>query len=106
MKVKGVQARQSPGPKPVRELCLYVADKTPRSLLAFANLKKSCEENLAGRYRISVIDVVAQPQLAKADNIVALPTLVRRSPKPARRLIGDLSDTARLLTLLDVQHQS
>ena len=92
--------------EPVWNLCLYVAGKTPRSLLAFTNLKRFCKEHLAGCCTIGVIDVDARPQMAKADNIVALPTLVRRSPKPVRRVIGDLSDTARLFTLLDVQVQA
>jgi circadian clock protein KaiB len=85
------------------ELRLYVAGQTSRSLAALTNLKKICEEHLQGRYRIEVIDLLEQPQLARGDQILALPTVVRRLPKPIRKLIGDLSDTERALVGLDLR---
>lgn len=84
-------------------LRLYVAGQTPRCLHAFANLKRLCEEHLAGRYRIEVIDLLEQPQLADGDQIVAIPTLVRILPEPLRRIIGDLSNTERVLVGLDLR---
>jgi circadian clock protein KaiB len=84
-------------------LRLYIAGQTPRSIAAFANLKKICEEHLAGRYRIEVIDLVQNPQLAAGDQILAVPTLVRRLPEPVRKIIGDLSNAERLLVGLDVR---
>lgn len=83
-------------------LRLYVAGHTPKSLEAFANLKKICEEHLHGRYEIEIVDLVENPKLAKADQIVALPTLVRKLPPPVRKIIGDLSDTERVLVGLDI----
>jgi circadian clock protein KaiB len=85
------------------QLRLYVMDSTPKSETAFANLKKFCETHLKGRYRITVIDLVKQPQLAKGDQILAIPTVVRRLPKPVRTIIGNLSDTARVLVGLDLR---
>ncbi|HOI57346.1 MAG: circadian clock KaiB family protein [Methanoculleus sp.] len=87
----------------VWELRLYVAGQTPKSLAAFANLKKFCEEHLAGRYRIEVIDLVEQPQLARGDQIFAVPTLVRKLPPPLRKIIGDLSNTEKVLVGLDLR---
>ena len=87
----------------VWELRLYVAGQTPKSLAAFANLKKFCEEHLAGRYRIEVIDLVQQPQLARGDQIFAVPTLVRKLPEPLRKIIGDLSNTEKVLGGLDIR---
>jgi len=84
-------------------LRLYVAGQTPKSLQAFANLKRICEEHLAGKYQIEVIDLFKNPQLAKGDQILALPTLVRRLPEPVRRIIGDLSNTERVLVGLDLR---
>jgi circadian clock protein KaiB len=84
------------------ELRLYVAGQTPRSLTAFANLKQICEDHLKGRYRIQVVDLVATPQLSKGDQILAIPTLVRKLPEPVRKIIGDLSDTERVLIGLDL----
>jgi len=84
------------------QLRLYVMDQTPKSVTAFANLKEFCESHLKGRYRITVIDLVKQPQLAKGDQILAIPTVVRKLPKPVRTLIGNLSDTARVLVGLDL----
>lgn len=83
-------------------LRLYVAGQTPKSLEAFANLKRICEEHLNGRYTIEVIDLSETPQLAKDDQILAIPTLVRRLPEPVRKIIGDLSDTDRVLVGLDL----
>jgi len=87
------------------ELRLYVAGQTPRSLAAFANLKKICEEHLAGQYHIEVIDLIKQPQLASGDQILAIPTLVRKLPEPIRKIIGDLSDTERVLVGLNLREQ-
>ncbi len=83
-------------------LRLYIAGKTPKALTAFANLKKICEEQLNGRYSIEVIDLLENPQLGAADQILALPTLVRKVPVPMRKIIGDLSDTERVLVGLDL----
>jgi circadian clock protein KaiB len=87
------------------ELRLYVAGQTPKSLAAFANLKKICEEHLAGQYHIEVIDLLKQPQLASGDQILAIPTLVRKLPSPIKKIIGDLSNTERVLVGLDVREQ-
>jgi circadian clock protein KaiB len=85
------------------ELRLYVAGQTPKSLTAFANLKKICEQHLAGQYRIEVIDLMKQPQLAEGDQILAIPTLVRKLPEPVKKIIGDLSNTERVLVGLDLR---
>lgn len=85
------------------ELKLYVAGQTAKSLQAFANLKQICEEHLAGEYHIEVVDLLQNPQLAKGDQIFALPTLVRKLPEPVRKIIGDLSNTERVLVGLDLQ---
>ena len=84
-------------------LRLYIAGQTPRSIRAFANLKAICEEHLKGRYRIEVIDLIQNPQLAAGDQILAVPTLVRLLPEPVRKIIGDLSNTDRVLVGLDVR---
>jgi circadian clock protein KaiB len=84
-------------------LRLYVAGKTPKSTLAFRNLKQICEEHLHGRYEIEVIDLIENPQLAQGDQILAVPTLVRRLPEPIKKIIGDLSNTDRVLVGLDLQ---
>ncbi len=89
--------------RPDYDLRLYVAGQTPRSVQAFANLTKICEEHLAGRYRIEVIDLLKEPQLAKGDQILAIPTLVRTLPQPIRKIIGDLSNKERVLVGLDVR---
>jgi len=88
------------------ELRLYVAGQTARAVTAFANLKKICEEHLSGRYRIEVIDLLEKPQLGKGDQIFALPTLVRKLPVPMRKIIGDLSNTERVLVGLDLRPRS
>jgi circadian clock protein KaiB len=85
------------------QLRLYVAGETAKSVRAFANLKSFCEENLKGEYVIEVIDLVKNPQLAEGDQIVALPTLVRKLPPPMKRIIGDLSSTERILVGLDLR---
>ena len=85
------------------QLRLYVMDQTPKSAAAFANLKMICERHLKGRYRIRVIDLVKQPQLAKGDQILAVPTVVRKLPAPVRTIIGSLSDTERVLVGLDLR---
>lgn len=84
------------------ELRLYVAGQTPKSLRAFANLKKICETELRGKCRIEVIDVLAHPERARADQIVAIPTLIRKLPPPIKRLIGDLSNKDRTLVGLEL----
>jgi circadian clock protein KaiB len=93
-------------PRAKWELTLYVAGQTAKSLLAFANLKRICEEHLAGEYRIEVVDLLKSPQLAKGDQILALPTLVRKLPEPVRKIIGDLSNTERVLVGLDLRARS
>ena len=85
------------------DLYLYVAGNTQKSSTAIANLKRICTEHLGGQYRIKVIDLLEQPALAKGDQILAIPTLVRRLPVPIRKIIGDLSDTAQVLVGLDVK---
>jgi circadian clock protein KaiB len=87
------------------ELRLYVAGQTPKSLAAFANLKKICEDHLAGEYHIEVIDLLKNPKLASGDQILAIPTLVRKLPEPIRKIIGDLSNTERVLVGLDIREQ-
>ena len=85
------------------QLRLYVAGQTPKSLTAFGNLKQICENHLKDRYRIEVIDLLKQPHLSKGDQILAIPTLVRKLPPPVRKIIGDLSDTQRVLVGLDLR---
>ena len=85
------------------QLRLYVAGQTPKSLAAFANLKRICEEHLAGKYHIEIIDLLKDPKLARGDQILAIPTLVRKLPEPVRKIIGDLSDIDRTLIGLDVK---
>lgn len=85
------------------ELRLYVAGQTAKSLAACANLQRICETHLAGQYRIEVIDLTQNPKLAAGDQILALPTLVRRLPKPVKKIIGDLSNEERVLVGLDVR---
>ncbi len=83
-------------------LRLYVAGQSPKCLLAFANLKRICETQLNGKYKIEVIDLLENPQLSKDDQILAIPTLVRKLPVPVRKIIGDLSNTERVLVGLDL----
>ena len=86
-------------------LRLYVAGQTPKSLIAFANLKKICEEHLKGQYRIEVIDLLVNPKLAKGDQIIAIPTLIRLLPEPVVKIIGDLSNTENVLVGLDLKER-
>jgi circadian clock protein KaiB len=88
---------------PAFQLRLYVAGKTEKSLTALSNLKRICETYLAGQYRIELIDLLQTPQLAAGDQILAVPTLVRRLPEPIKKIIGDLSNEERVLVGLDVQ---
>ena len=85
------------------ELRLYVAGQTPRSITALANLRKLCEDHLQGRYSIEVVDLVKHPQLARGDQILAIPTLVRKLPTPMKKIIGDLSNTERALVGMDLR---
>lgn len=85
------------------ELRLYVAGQTQKSIASFANLKEICEEYLAGRYQIEVIDLLENPQLARGDQIIAVPTLVRKLPPPLKKIIGNLSNTERVLVGLDLR---
>ncbi len=84
-------------------LRLYIAGKTPRAIMAFENLERICEEHLAGKYSIEVIDLLQNPQLAKGDQIIAVPTLVRKLPEPVRKIIGDLSNKEKVLVGLDLR---
>jgi circadian clock protein KaiB len=88
------------------ELRLYTAGQTPKSLAAIKNLRKVCDEHLAGRYEIEIVDLLKNPRLAKDDQIVAIPTLVRKLPDPVRKIIGDLSDTERALVGLQLKQLS
>src|SRR5690348_834293 len=92
-----------PFKSPLWELRLYVAGMTPTSVRAFENLKKLCEEHMHGAYKIQVIDLLERPKLAGGDQIIAVPTLVRRVPTPVKKIIGDLSNTERVLVGLDLR---
>src|SRR6478672_4134478 len=98
----GATARP-PSVEQTYELRLYVAGQTPKSVLALTNLRQICEAHLQGRYEIEVIDLMENPQLAQGDQILALPTLVRRLPEPIKKIIGDLSNTERVLVGLDLR---
>jgi len=87
------------------QLRLYVAGQTPKSILAFRNLKRICEEHLQGRYEIEIIDLAENPQLATGDQILAVPTVVRRLPEPIKKIIGDLSNTERAIVGLDLRER-
>lgn len=88
---------------PEYELRLYIAGNTPKSIAALNNLKRYCEEHLKGRYKIEVIDLLVKPQLAQGDQILAIPTLVRKVPEPIRKIIGDLSNEDKVLVGLDIK---
>jgi len=106
MKNKLVKSRSAAKRRPLAKLWqlrLYVVDSTPKSQTALANLKQFCETHLKGIYRITVIDLLKQPQLAKGDQILAIPTVVRQLPKPVRTIIGNLSDVEHLLVGLDLR---
>ncbi len=98
-----VAAKPSEQGSDVWNLRLYVAGQTPKSVEAFINLKKICEEHLAGKYHIEIIDLLENPKLARGDQILAIPTLVRKLPEPLKKIIGDLSDTERVLVGLDLR---
>ncbi len=104
MKTKRVPGKRRPARSTPYQLRLYVAGEGPKSLAAMANLRKVCEEYLPGKYEIEVIDLTKHPQLAQGDQILAVPTLVRKLPEPLRRVIGDLSNTERLLVGLDLKN--
>jgi circadian clock protein KaiB len=95
-----------PANKPEKwQLRLYVAGQTPKSIAAFSNLKKICEEHLKGQYTIEVVNLLENPKLAKGDQILAIPTLVRKLPPPIKKIIGDLSDTERVLVGLNLRRE-
>jgi circadian clock protein KaiB len=102
LSLQQIKETQEPTPE-TWQLRLYVAGQTPRSVAAFANLKKICEDHLAGRYEIEVVDLVKHPQLAAGDQILAIPTLVRKLPQPLRKIVGDLRDTERALVGLQIR---
>lgn len=107
--IRGRRVEATPRPPAVEpglaryDLRLYVAGMAPRSARALANIKEICEEHLKGRYALEVVDIYQQPKLAEGDQIVAVPTLLKQLPQPLRRLIGDLSDRARVLIGLDLR---
>jgi circadian clock protein KaiB len=103
LSLQEIENRNDPAANEVWQLRLYVAGQTPRSVAAFANLKRICEENLAGRYEIEVVDLMKHPQLAAGDQILAIPTLVRKLPQPLRKIVGDLRDTQRALVGLQIR---
>ncbi len=105
MKPKSTKAgaKKAPAVSKLWQLRLYVMDQTPKAKAAFTNLKQICETHLKGRYRIRVIDLVKHPQLARGDQILAIPTVVRRLPSPVRIIIGNLSDTDRVIVGLDLR---
>ena len=103
---KSLKPRRAPSVKSngdFWQLRLYVAGQTPKSITAFANLKSLCENHMAGKYNIEVIDLLKNPALARGDQILAIPTLVRKLPEPIRKIIGDLSNTERVLVGLDLR---
>jgi circadian clock protein KaiB len=99
---KKKQIKKDPAPE-VWILKLYVAGQTPKSIAAFANLSKICDEHLAGKYRIEIVDLLKNPKLAKGDQIIAIPTLVRQLPPPVKKIIGDLANTERVLVGLNLK---
>jgi circadian clock protein KaiB len=103
VKRKSQRAHGGPGDKHVLKLCLYVAGQTSRSKAAIENLKRICDEHLSGAYEVEVIDLVKNPGLAREDQILAIPTLVRRLPEPMKKIIGDLSNVERVLVGLDLR---
>jgi circadian clock protein KaiB len=102
-KPAGRRRKKSQATPVVWELRLYVAGQTPKAVLSFSNLKKICEEHLKGQYKIEVIDLLQNPQLARGDQIFATPTLVRKLPAPVKKIIGDLSNTERVLVGLNLR---
>ena len=108
LSLQSIADQKSPEQSDAKEwnLRLYVAGQTPRSIAAFANLKKLCEEHLSGRYTIEIVDLLKHPQLAAGDQIVAIPTLVRKLPEPLRKIVGDLRDSERALVGLQIRSAS
>ena len=110
MKTNPAQPKAKPAPRNAATshyvLRLYVAGKSPKSVNAIANIKKICEENLQGKYELEVIDLYQQPQLAQGEQIIALPTLIKKLPPPLRRIIGDMSNTERVLVGLDLKKKA
>ena len=100
---QGSNRKGGPFKRPLWELRLYVAGMTPTSIRAFENLKRLCEEHMHGAYKIQVVDLLERPMLARGDQIIAVPTLVRRLPTPVKKIIGDLSNTERVLVGLDLR---
>jgi circadian clock protein KaiB len=96
-------AGATPGAEALWELTLYVAGQTPKSLTALANLKRFCEQHLPGKYRLEIVDLLENPSRAQRDQILAIPTLIRKVPEPIRKIIGDLSNTDRVLVGLDLR---
>jgi circadian clock protein KaiB len=103
MMESAMETHESDRPDEYWCLRLYVAGQSPRSIQAFRNLKELCETHLAGRYEIEIVDLLENPRLARGDQIVAVPTLVRKLPEPVRKIIGDLSNTDRVLVGLDLR---
>ena len=103
MQLSDVRSGEPSSEDKAYQLRLYVAGKTPKSVQAFKNLKEICEEHLQGRYEIEIIDLLESPQLAQGDQILAVPTLVRRLPEPIKKIIGDLSNRERVLVGLDLR---
>lgn len=101
--VRGSTNPKRPAPEEVWDLRLYVAGQSSKSVAAAANLRRICEEHLAGRYRIEIVDLIKEPHLARGDQILAVPTLVRKLPEPMRKIIGDLSNADRALVGLDLR---
>jgi circadian clock protein KaiB len=101
---KAAPKRRAKQDRHITTLKLYVAGQTPKSIAAFANLKQACDEHLPGQYKIEVIDLTKNPQLARGDQILAVPTVVRSLPTPIRKMIGDLSNKEKLLIGLDFQN--
>ena len=108
LRLQDIAQQKAPEQSDAKEwnLRLYVAGQTPRSIAAFANLKRLCEEHLSGRYTIEIVDLLKHPQLAAGDQIVAIPTLVRKLPEPLRKIVGDLRDTERALVGLQIRPAS
>jgi circadian clock protein KaiB len=104
--IRGAKARATKArtvPKPAWELRLYIAGRTAKAMAALSNLQHICDERLVGKYRIEVIDLLRNPALGRGDQILAIPTLVRRLPNPVKKIIGDLSNARRVLVGLDIK---
>ena len=104
--IASAKSKNRPGNTTIFDLRLCVVDQSSRSLLAYANLKTVCDARLSGRYRIEVIDILAHPDVARTEGIVAVPTVIRRSPKPVRTAIGDMSDVGHVIAWLGLTQQN